>query len=677
MGALRVFFFGLASSVVLSALQLPALAENRDGDWLSKSAFQRAQRNFQARQLEEEPFPFIFERQPRLFERQPRLFERQRARRSVERRKRFRFFDFFDNFDPEPDFSIVRGKPKSPDDGFGTYRPVKLVALSNPKLEAPKPQQVLASTILYELRRPESSLRVTEQQRDAIINFYRLNNFKPLWISSEGLTGKASLALALFSKSDEEGLNPLDYLPPTLGSLNDDGKVFRGQVSPLARLDIAVTAMALRYAEHLHSGRIIPNKLSGYYDLTPPSLSLGQVLYELSHRTDPDRYLASLAPAHSAYGAMKSTLAELRAKLARNDEEPIPAGERVNVGRRDARIPLVRSRMLKLGLLKPEAALAWKKIATQKTETDTPETPVVDEHALEQTLDPDLSKALKSFQRSQGIKQTGRLDKATVDALNMRTDERNVRKLVTNMERMRWFPRDPGSRYIFVNQAAFELRIIDNDRITWKTKVIVGKPETQTAVFSDEMETVVLNPYWGVPKSIIKYEMLPYLVNDPSYLDRKGFEVVNSRGEVISSRSVDWWAYGDRIPYDIRQPPGDDNALGNIKFLFPNSHDIYMHDTPTKDLFNEQVRAFSHGCVRVENPRKFAEFVLGWDRQQIDDLIATGKNMEIGLDRHIPVHLNYFTAWPDASGRIVFYNDGYGRDARLEKALSTTAVAAN
>ena len=671
MGALRFLSLGFASLIALGVSDRSVFAGNNDGDWLSNSAFTRAQqKDFSARQYDDDPFPFIFEKPPR-------FFEWRRPKKQVqEHRKRRRFFDFFDNFDPEPDFSVVQGKPKSPDAGFGTYRPVKLVSLSNPKLNAPKPSQVLASTILHELRQPETSLRVTEQQRDAIINFYRLNNFKPLWVTSEGLTDKARRALAFLAGADEQGLNPPDYLPPTLGSFTDDGSIFRGEVVALARLDIAVTAMTLRYAEHLHSGRIIPNKLSGYYDLTPPALELGKVLYELSYRVLPDLYLLSLAPPHPAYHSMKTLLAELRAKAAEVGQEPIPAGERVKLGGRDARIPMVRERMVGLGFLNDETALAWM---TYKSPVDpqSSEPDVLDVHAWERTLDKELSKALKAFQLARGIKQTGRLDKATVDTLNLRSDERNIQKLVLNMERLRWFPRDPGKHHVFVNQAAFELRIVHNDRIAWSTKVIIGKPETQTAVFSDEMETVVMNPYWGVPKSIIKYEMLPYLVSDPSYLDRKGFEVVDSQGHVISSSDVDWWAYGDKIPFDVRQPPGNENALGNIKFLFPNSHDIYMHDTPTKELFKQRVRAFSHGCVRVENPREFAEFVLGWDREHIDDTIASGENREFALERHIPVHLNYFTAWPDAAGKITFYNDIYNRDSRLEKALNTIAVAAN
>ncbi len=411
-------------------------------------------------------------------------------------------------------------------------------------------------------------MRVTTQQKDAIIGFYRLNNFRPVWVSSEGLNDKARRTLALLGQAEQEGLSASDYLPPGLGSFSDDLSDMKGDVVSLARLDIGLTAIALRYAQHLHSGRIVPKKLSGYYDIEPPALNLGQTLNELSWRAQPDIYLSSLAPPHPAYSAMKASL-------------------------------------------------------------------------------------------------------------NSRAEPGDVEKLVLNMERLRWLPRELGQRHIFVNQAAFELRIIDGEDTTWRTRVIVGTPETQTTVFSDEMETVVINPYWSVPQSIIRYEMIPRLAKDHRYLDRKGFEVVNEKGRIVSSKSVNWWAHGDNIPFAVRQPPGANNALGRVKFLFPNSHSIYMHDTPAKELFAEPVRAFSHGCVRVENPRELAEHTLGWDRKRIDNMIATSQNRGISLDKHIPVHLQYFTAWPDESGKIVFYSDVYERDARLAKVLDTVVQATN
>jgi murein L,D-transpeptidase YcbB/YkuD len=660
MSILRLLCIGLVGAISVGGFSESSQAKGGD-TWQIRGSFSRAQglsfQNFTGkkkkyRRRELRGFPFDFERDG--------FFSRRKVRRETKRRwQRWRF--------DQPD-AVVIGTPKSPDAGFTNYQPVKLVTLSNSKLDAPKPDKVLASAILDELRKPDTPLRVTAEQRDAIITFYRLNNFTPLWVTSEGMNERAGKLLSLLSRAEEEGFAASDYLPPMLGSFRDNAAAIRGDVVHLARLDLAVTAMALRYAEHLYSGRIIPKRLSGYYDLQPQQLDLGQTLYELSYRVLPDLYLASLAPPHPAYAAMKTTLAQLRKEGQANEPALIPAGKRVKPGERDARVITIRARMVDLGLLSDDNALAWM-LGHSGEDPDL--------QAYEETLDTALSKALKGFQAKNKIKQTGAIDTATVEALNTRPAHDNIEKLVMNMERVRWLPRDLGQRHILVNQAAFELRLVDRNKIAWSTKVIVGKPGTQTFVFSDQMETVVINPYWGVPMSIIRHEMMPYLARDRGYLDKEGFEVVNARGKVVSSRSVNWWAYGSKIPFGVRQPPGDDNALGRIKFLFPNAHDIYMHDTPTKKLFAEDVRAFSHGCVRVENPRVLAEYVLGWERKRIDDMIATGQNRDIDLGKPIPVHLNYFTAWPDAAGKIVYYPDTYGRDTRLDKAINTITVAAS
>src|SRR4029079_12667926 len=211
-----------------------------------------------------------------------------------------------------------------------------------------------------------------------------------------------------------------------------------------------------------------------------------------------------------------------------------------------------------------------------------------------------------------------------------------------------------------VNQAAYELRVMDGGNEIWRTKVIVGKPNTQTFAFHDEIEMVVFNPSWGVPQSIIKNEMLPNLRRDPSYLDLLGYRVITSSGKIVRSSAIDWWSVGGGvIPLSVQQPPSDDNALGEIKFLFPNKHDIYMHDTPTKPLFEKAARAFSHGCVRVENPRRFGEILLGWTADKIADKIDSGVSETVKLPHKVPVHLTYFTAWPNADGTIAYYDDVY------------------
>jgi L,D-transpeptidase YcbB len=290
-------------------------------------------------------------------------------------------------------------------------------------------------------------------------------------------------------------------------------------------------------------------------------------------------------------------------------------------------------------------------------------------------LDSDLSKALKQFQLSVGIKQTGTLDPATIAQLNGHNPAQDRKRLIFNLERIRWLPKEMGSKYVLVNQAGFEVQVIDNGRQVWQSRVIVGKPTTQTAVFNNQIQTVVFNPYWGVPASIVAKEYLPKLQQNPYYLDDIGFEVTTLDGRQVSSADVDWWSYSGKSPYNVQQPPGQDNALGELKFLFPNAHNIYMHDTPNRELFANSVRDFSHGCVRVQNPRDYATVLLGWDRDKIDSMVESGETRTVKLPVPVPIHIAYFTAWPDASGKVQYFGDIYGRDAAMDNAMSTVTLA--
>ena len=363
-------------------------------------------------------------------------------------------------------------------------------------------------------------------------------------------------------------------------------------------------------------------------------------------------YLRGLNPTHSAYAAMKKALAELRAVEAEPKDDRIADGEIVKKGGSDARIPAVRARLAELGF---KAA------------------PAVD--ADPELLDAELSVQLRLFQKQAGVRVTGALGPQTVAALNATGNGGSVAKLLDNMERLRWLPRDLGKRYVFVNQAAFAATVMKDGKPEWTTRVIVGKPNTQTSVFHDEMEMVVFNPSWGVPQSIIVNEYLPKLRRDPDYLDRMGFKVVNQQGKVIPSRAVSWGSYGSKVPFGVQQPPGSDNALGELKFLFPNTHDIYMHDTPSRELFERDMRAFSHGCVRVQDPRQFASVVLGMTPEEVAAKVESKDSQTVRLKEKLPVHITYFTAWPDETGNIVYFNDIYGRDRTLENARTATLVA--
>ncbi len=255
-------------------------------------------------------------------------------------------------------------------------------------------------------------------------------------------------------------------------------------------------------------------------------------------------------------------------------------------------------------------------------------------------------------------------------------DAGKAAKLRIALEQMRWLPRELGPRYVFLNQPAFEVSLHNGAGAPLTMRAVIGKPDSQTYFFADRIEQVTYNPYWNVPRSIVINEMLPKLWRDPSWLNRQGYEVSNSRGRQVASRAVDWGAVAtDQLGIDVRQPPGNKNALGRVKIEFPNRHAIYMHDTPQKHLFARAERAFSHGCVRLEHPQQMAAALLGIGAAEVERKIARGENRTERVTGDIPVYLAYFTAWPDAQGNVRYYKDVYGRDANLAQAIAKTKDA--
>jgi murein L,D-transpeptidase YcbB/YkuD len=545
-----------------------------------------------------------------------------------------------------------------PEEGSGygmgnlNYSLPKRVAVLDSSFSTLSTVETAQSFIRLVLSDKETPVRASEPIRKVVLDHYRNTGFKPLWTVDGKLSARAETLLQLLAKAGEEGLNPDRYLPAVLSSYSDPAGQLASDGIALAQLDVGLTVAALDYARHLSGGAFEPERLSRYHDVKPDYVDPATALKVLAYSPFPIEYLKGLAPTHPAYGAFKTALAELAVKA--DDIKTFPGGKRIKLGQKDVRIRELRTRLKAEGFVPANA----EEIGEKKIET----------------LDKPLAKILKAYQKSKGISQTGNLDQNTVRALSGGDSADVLReKLIANMERIRWLPKNMGRRHVLVNQASFTVNVMENGKSTWKSKVIVGKPNTQTAVFSDEMETVVFNPTWGVPQSILLNEYLPKLRNDPSYLDRKGFQVVNARGKRVSSSDIDWYSVGKGSGIGVVQPAGDDNALGKIKFLFPNSHNIYMHDTPTRELFAETQRSFSHGCVRVENPKEFAQVVLRWDAAAVDKKLGTSNTQSVKVPDPIKVHLTYFTAWPDDSGKIQYFSDIYGRDEGLGRALKSTA----
>ncbi len=281
-----------------------------------------------------------------------------------------------------------------------------------------------------------------------------------------------------------------------------------------------------------------------------------------------------------------------------------------------------------------------------------------------------LVKAISNFQQRVGLPENGQLNFKTIAEMNKTVDFR-IKQMLVNLERLRWVPVEIENDYLLVNIPEYKLHVFENKKLIWETNVVVGKAARQTSIFKGNISQIILNPYWNIPKSIANNEILPKLKRNRNYLSRNNMEVV-SGGKVINPNKINWRKYS-KIPYEIRQKPGNDNSLGKMKFMFPNSYSIYLHDTPAKELFDNNKRDFSHGCIRVENPQNLAMHLLkndkNWSKEKVDNVLKTNSNTEIIINPKIPVYITYFTAWVDINGNLNFRNDIYNLDDDLAKEI--------
>ena len=482
----------------------------------------------------------------------------------------------------------------------------------------------------------------------ALVEYYAANpDF--IWVSDSQPNGRARDAVRVLSEADGQGLFPADYTVA----------IPRSQVSPtdpaarqgeLIRFEMALSARVLRYVRDATGGRVDPNRLSGYHDFPAKPLDLVATLKTLSQATDVRGFLESRHPQSPEYQALRVELEALRA----SSENEIVV---------DAKL------LLKPGETNPELAKLLHLIARNlDDEMGGEHGAVLARLAGSQTYVEELVPVIKAVQSKAGLKPDGVIGPRTVAALAGTSRADRIDKVVFALEQMRWLPSDLGSPRVFINQPAFTASFIEGNVEKLKMRAVVGKPSNQTSFFYDEIEQVDYNPYWGVPQSIIVNEMLPRLRGDPGYLDRAGYEVTDSKGRHISSSSINWGQYGSKVPYNVRQTPSEANALGELKILFPNKHAIYMHDTPQKELFDRDTRAFSHGCVRLQDPRGMAAAVLGTSVEHIADKIGQGHSSE-KVALKIPVYVAYFTAWPNSGGKVEYFGDIYDRDTRLKLAM--------
>ncbi|HEV2898721.1 MAG TPA: murein L,D-transpeptidase [Pseudaminobacter sp.] len=473
-----------------------------------------------------------------------------------------------------------------------------------------------------------------------------------IWVTGSTANGRAIEAVRVLSEADSHGLSPADYaitIPGAAYSLDAAAARQREMI----RFEMALSARVLRYVRDAQGGRIDPNRLSGYHDFSAKPINLAAVLKTLAHRQEVRTFLESRHPQNPEYQALRVELEALRA----SSENEIVV---------DAKL------LLKPGETSPELPKLLQLVARD----------VDDEFGGEhgETLwrlgrserySEELVPVIKAVQEKNGLKPDGVIGPRTVATLAGASKADRLDKVAFALEQLRWLPSDLGSPRVFINQPAYTASYIEGGQEKLNMRVVIGKPSNQTSFFYDEIEQVDYNPYWGVPQSIIVNEMLPRLRRDPGYLDRSGYEVTDARGRRIPSSAISWGRYGAKVPYSIRQTPSEANALGELKILFPNKHAIYMHDTPQKALFDRDSRAFSHGCVRLKDPRGMAAAVLGTTVEHIETKLKQGHSSE-KVTRKIPVYVAYFTAWPDSNGKVEYFGDVYERDARLKTALEKT-----
>lgn len=547
-------------------------------------------------------------------------------------------------------------------------------ALYAPELAEEAPSGPIAAAVQARIRNGgDEALRVRADHAEAIIDFYERRGFRPLWIVDGGLSIRGRRVLSQLGRAEEDGLDRQEYLPPSLIGFDSQGDDLAGAPRALARLELEITRAALLYAHHISVGRVEPSKISRFIDVHPKAPAPDTVLAALGRTVRPGGYLAGLAPRSEGYGQLKALLARYRAIEADGGWTDVPRFARLRPGMRDEGVPALRQRLIESGDYDPPAA-----VSGEEARDVHPGTGDSDAVAESQVYDQALVEAVRAFQRRRGLVVDGVVGPNTSRALNTPVS-RDIEQIVVNMERRRWLPEDLGATHVFVNQADFTMRFVDRGETAYSARVIVGKPNHQSPEFIDEMETVVFNPYWNVPRSIVAEEMLPTLLSRPGYLSESGYEVLDKRGRIVHSADIDWTeAAYNGLPYDVRQLPGRGNALGSVKFLFPNRHAVYMHDTPTQPLFARDVRMFSHGCVRVQGAREFARVIMareGWSQEDVANAFVTSHNEEVNLEKKIPVYLTYHTAWVADDGTVNLRKDHYGRDERLAFALREVNVA--
>jgi L,D-transpeptidase YcbB len=468
------------------------------------------------------------------------------------------------------------------------------------------------------------------KERLAVEAFYQARGYAPLWFERGALNARANAAIARIQASAADGLIAAEYKIPDASALGADAQ---------ADAEMRFTATLITFTRHLQAGRFPFARMGGEIMLPQEPPNVTATLNAIANASDVAAALDAFSPPQPGYRALKAKLAELRGATSEETKVVhIPEGPTLRPGAEDARVPLLRQRLNVAG----------------------------DESNLR--YDDALAAAVRAYQKSNRMNPDGMIGQSTLRSLNAAAAPRRtdvIDTIIANMERWRWVPRDLGKAHVMLNIPNYTLRVMNNGQEVWNTRVVVGKPTTATPLLTETMKFITVNPTWNVPPSIVQNEYLPALAQDPGALARMGIKVVNNRDGSVH----------------MFQPPGDGNALGRIRFNFPNRFLVYQHDTPDKNLFSHDRRAYSHGCMRVQDPVKYAEVLLsivlpngGYTQQRIRALYGPAEH-NIQFPTPIPVHITYQTAFVDDAGELQVRPDIYGIDTKTRNLIRSERSA--
>ncbi|MGI3211074.1 L,D-transpeptidase family protein [Roseovarius tibetensis] len=481
-----------------------------------------------------------------------------------------------------------------------------------------------------------------------IAAYYREVSYRSIWTGeTEGDRARRRALVHALSQSGRHGLPEARYDLDGLIAQMSQARSLRD----LGQVEVALTRAYLDYARDVQSGVLVPGRVDNGIKREVSDQPAATYLDALRNGTAHE-VMRSLPPQTNEYVRLMKEKLRLERLIAAGGWGPTVPAQSIEPGDTGGAVVALRNRLSAMGYLG---------------------------HSASGVYDGTIQAAVRTFQRDHGLETDGIAGPSTIGALN-RSAAARLRSVIVAMERERWLPADRGQRHILVNLTDFSARILDDDAVTFRTRAVIGKNSSgrRSPEFSDEMDHMVINPTWHVPRSIVVKEYLPQMQRNRNAVSH--LKLYNSNGREVSRNAVDFTAYSARtFPFAMKQPPSSRNALGLVKFMFPNKYNIYLHDTPQKALFDRETRAFSHGCIRLQQPFDFAYELLS--RQEADpkgffhSVLDTGRENYVRLDQPVPVHIIYRTAFTKARGRTEFREDVYGRDGRIWDALNKAGVS--